>query len=242
MSILSLPHSEQRGGDDSEKSFWISFADLMTALMVLFLLVMTVAMLALTNATREEQTQKSKRAEDVTRVMNEIAKAAKGFDGMTVDQGRHLIDFGDRARFDTGSHALGPDAVRRLREFLPKLLAAVDTEAGQKWVRRVIVEGFADPRGSYLMNLNLSMQRGQRVLCVLLDPAGAGDGIGMAERLRVRDLFAVGGYSFNAPRESYEASRRIEFRIEFRELGGNVTEHASPSAQGLNVGDCALGR
>ena len=38
-------HSE---GDD--KAFWISFADLMTALMVLFLVVMAVALLTITRA------------------------------------------------------------------------------------------------------------------------------------------------------------------------------------------------
>ena len=37
----------KRGGrDEAEKPFWISFADLMTALMVLFLVVMGVALLA----------------------------------------------------------------------------------------------------------------------------------------------------------------------------------------------------
>ena len=38
----------KRGGrDEAEKPFWISFADLMTALMVLFLVVMGVALLDL---------------------------------------------------------------------------------------------------------------------------------------------------------------------------------------------------
>src|SRR5689334_15787821 len=40
--------------DEAEKPFWISFADLMTALMVLFLVVMGVALLAVTRS--EEHT------------------------------------------------------------------------------------------------------------------------------------------------------------------------------------------
>ena len=36
------------GREDAEKPFWISFADLMTALMVLFLVAMAVALLAVT--------------------------------------------------------------------------------------------------------------------------------------------------------------------------------------------------
>ena len=41
--------------DEAEKPFWISFADLMTALMVMFLLVMSVALLAVTKTVSEEQ-------------------------------------------------------------------------------------------------------------------------------------------------------------------------------------------
>ena len=40
--------SRARPRDEAEKPFWISYADLMTALMVLFLVVMAVAMLAVT--------------------------------------------------------------------------------------------------------------------------------------------------------------------------------------------------
>ena len=35
--------------DEGEKPFWISFSDLMTALMVLFLVALTVALLAITH-------------------------------------------------------------------------------------------------------------------------------------------------------------------------------------------------
>lgn len=42
---ISIP---RRAREEGEKPFWISFADLMTALMVLFLLVMSVALLAVT--------------------------------------------------------------------------------------------------------------------------------------------------------------------------------------------------
>lgn len=49
-----------RGGrDEAEKPFWISFADLMTALMVLFLVVMGVALIAVTkNVTEREKKKK----------------------------------------------------------------------------------------------------------------------------------------------------------------------------------------
>lgn len=55
---------------------------------------------------------------------------------------------------------------------------------------------------------------------------------------QVRALFVVGGYSFNAQRETDDESRRIEMRLQF--LG--VREKRKP-AEGVaagNFGTCAL--
>lgn len=90
---------------------------------------------------------------------------------------------------------------------------------GQKWLKRIVVEGFADQRGTYLHNLNLSLQRSERVLCILLEsPKRASDALPEADRLLIRELFLVGGSSFNALKASLEESRRIELKLEFLEL------------------------
>jgi outer membrane protein OmpA-like peptidoglycan-associated protein len=241
MHPLQQAASGAPSGDDAEKSIWISFADLMTALMVLFLLVMTVSLLTVARAGADAQGQKQQRQQDIAALMATIEHAAQSHEGIKVDGMRRVIDFGDRARFDTGSHALNPEAARRLRAFVPELLAVADSADGQRLLQRIVVEGFADPRGSYLMNLNLSLQRAQRVLCVLLDPADGGEGLTAKQRQRVRELFAVGGFSFNAPRASHEASRRIELRIEF----GAVDHGGHPGGAGRQtqeLGECALDR
>jgi hypothetical protein len=80
------------------------------------------------------------------------------------------------------------------------------------------LEGYASPEGSYLYNLNLSLARSQRVLCVLLDDTAA-KAPSRADRQAVRDLFFVGGSSFNsAILNQPEKSRRVELRLEFKEL------------------------
>jgi len=54
--------ARRQNRDEAEKPFWISFADLMTALMVLFLVVMGVALLAVTtNVTEREKNQEQHR-------------------------------------------------------------------------------------------------------------------------------------------------------------------------------------
>lgn len=217
--------------DEAERPFWISFSDLMTALMVLFLVAMTVALLAITDEIAETEDLKAAREEDIARLMHSLKLASADFPGVSVRD--RVVDFGDRARFDTNSHRLDEAQAQLLRTFVPKVLAAARDPLGEKWLKRIVVEGFADARGSYLHNLNLSLQRSERVLCVLMAGPPAAAALSEAERLQVRDLFLVSGASFNALKDSDAESRRIELRLEFRELG----EHRGASRQQSLDGD-----
>jgi flagellar motor protein MotB len=203
--------------DEAERPFWISFSDLMTALMVLFLVAMTVALLSITHDIAVTEDLKAAREEDIDRFMTELKTATADFPGVTV-RGR-VVDFGERARFETNRHALDAEQARLLREVVPGILALAREPLGEKWLKRVVVEGFADARGSYLYNLNLSLQRSERVLCVLLAAPPAPSALSETDRLLARELFLVSGSSFNALKESHEESRRIELRLEFLELG-----------------------
>ncbi|MCL2830404.1 MAG: flagellar motor protein MotB [Betaproteobacteria bacterium] len=210
----------KKARDEAEKPFWISFSDLMSALMVLFLLAMTVALLAVTHEISESERQKGIRAHEIELLLNRLDDVIRDFPG--VRRHGHSIDFGDRARFATDSHRIDSEQAHLLRAFTPHILALARDPLGQRWLKRVVVEGFADARGTYLHNLNLSLQRSERVLCVLLAPPSPAasetpETLSEADRLMIRQLFFVGGASFNTLRESPEESRRIELRLEFLE-------------------------
>lgn len=254
------------GGESADKTFWISFADMMTALMVLFLMVMAVALLAITQpqppqpvktetfkaqpakadpvtaepqkaepSASSAQSTADPQVEAIQKLMQQVAVAVESTPGVQLDARRYVIDFGDRARFQTGSNRLDADSAALLRRFVPQLLAVTQTELGRRWVHRVVVEGFTDTRGDYLYNLNLSLQRAERVLCALIDNTDDGSALTETQRVAVRDIFAVGGFSFNDRRESLDASRRIELRIEFG-------PRPAPSTIGNSVafGSCRL--
>jgi flagellar motor protein MotB len=229
----------KRGGrDEAEKPFWISFADLMTALMVLFLLVMSVALLAVTKSVSEVEAKRVQRDAEISRLLDRIQKATVSYPGVSVNRERNVIDFGNRARFDTSSYDLQPAQARLLRAFVPNVLAIARDELGRKWLKRIVVEGFTDRRGTYLFNLNLSLQRSQRVLCTLLAAPAKGERYMRPDELnQIRSLFLVGGYSFNSARESDDASRRIELRLEFF---GVDEEHSVVEAPKAVIGACAI--
>ncbi|KXW57568.1 OmpA family protein [Ferrovum myxofaciens] len=232
---LKLP-SRKRARDEAEKPFWISFADLMTALMVLFLVSVTVALFAVTQKPDEVAKQQAQRERDIQALLSRISEATKAYPGIVVRG--HSIDFGSRANFETGSSALSAEQATTLRAFVPKVLSVVRDPLGQKWLKRIVVEGFADQRGTYIYNLNLSLQRSERVLCVLLaSPKSASNALTDADRLQTRELFLVGGSSFNALKASLEESRRIELKLEFLELDEN---RLTPRDAPLDDASCPL--
>jgi outer membrane protein OmpA-like peptidoglycan-associated protein len=236
---------KRRSKDEAEKPFWISYADLMTALMVLFLVVMSVALLAVTKTISQIERKRVQRQADIAKLLDEVERAASHFPGIRVDRGRDIIDFGDKAHFDKKSYSLNPDQDRLLRAFVPEVLAIARDELGRRWLKQVVVEGFASPEGDYLYNLNLSLERSQRVLCILFSPPYPDErSMTPAELQQVRDLFLVGGFSFNATKydvatKSYDESRRVELRLEF--LGIDEARPPAPVLASPSYGKCALG-
>lgn len=196
--------------DDAEKPFWISFSDLMTALMVLFLVAMSVALMAVTQKVISGPDEHRKK---VDACMGDVAIMTKSeFPG--VDVRGQSVSFGTLALFETNKHKLGEKAAATLGAYVPKVLALARSPRCKAVFKRVIVEGFASQSGTYIHNLNLSLQRAERVLCVLLDPA-AKTPLSDEDRRFVRNLFLVGGSSFNALKPSDAESQRIELKLEF---------------------------
>jgi outer membrane protein OmpA-like peptidoglycan-associated protein len=224
--------------DQAEKPFWISYADLMTALMALFLVAMTVALLAVTKKFTEQERHKMDHDLAVQQFLAQVATASASLPNVTVDRQLQVIDFHERALFATDVYKLNAEQAVMLRKFVPKLLALAQTDLGRGILKRVVVEGFASESGSYLHNLNLSLERSEAVLCALFDPNADDSRLSADQQRAVRDLFVVGGYSFNDPRATAAASRRVELRLEFYSV--DESKLASPNVPPGNFGSCEL--
>ena len=225
--------------DEPEKPFWISFSDLMTALMVLFLFVMSVALLSVTRTVTDAERKQAEYDREIADLLKDFSNAARQTTGISVDTKKRTIEFGDKARFDTGSSVLRPEQARELRAFIPRVLEIADSPKAKRWLKRVVVEGYTDRRGSYLLNLNLSLQRSQRVLCALLDNSllPGETALTAEQKALIHRLFLVGGYSFNSARPSFDESRRIELRLDF--YGINETPEQVPEAP-AEYGTCMI--
>ena len=234
--MLSIQQpARRRARDEGEKPFWISFSDLMSALMMLFLVAMSVALLAVTKKQSDEEREEKDRSEAIARLMGDIAKSATA-EGVRVTD--RTIDFGPRGQFEReGQNTLSLKQRELVMKFTPELLARLRSPDGSKWFKRAVVEGYASRTGTYLFNLNLSLERSERVLCELLREPRPGEGMVLDDRKLVATKFFVGGASFNSLRDTHDASRRIEFKLEFKTRQDLKDEAANPAPP---IDDAAL--
>ncbi|MCG9059769.1 hypothetical protein LH452_12660 [Laribacter hongkongensis] len=214
-----------RSKEEAEKPFWISYADLMTALMILFLVVMVTSLLSVTQRIAVETQGEKDRAAGIAELCQHLELKARSLNkAIVVDCRNNRIHFGEAGRFAHNDYRLGADGEAALKEVVPLILEAADSEEGRKWFKQVLIEGFTDTDGSYLYNLHLSLQRSEWVMCSLLDDRRtAAMSLDAKQRAQIRDIFLAGGVSFNNARESKDASRRVELRMQFyglKEKGG----------------------
>src|SRR5579872_1931616 len=107
-----------RERDQAEKPFWISYGDLMTALMVLFLVAMSVALLAVTKKVTEQELRKKRHDQQIEQLLDRIQAVTARFPGVTLDRERRVIDFGERALFEKNVYRLDASQGELLRAFI----------------------------------------------------------------------------------------------------------------------------
>lgn len=228
---------KRSGKVEGESPFWISFSDLMSALMVLFLLVMAVTLISVTKDVTSAEQRKIQREKDIKELMSTIREESRDFPEVKVNESTYRIDLGDIVRFDSGRSDIQPSGAKFLRRYVPVLLKAQASDLGQRWIRRIVVEGFTDQDGTYLYNLGLSLDRSRRVVCVLYSQPSADEvALSDGQKRQIRDLFLVGGYSFNSMKASKEASRRVELKVDFWAM--DEEKEATPDMNGKEFGQC----
>lgn len=228
--------------DEGEKPFWISYADLMTALMILFLVVMVTSLLSVTQRINEVTQADKLRTEDIRSLCDHLQIAAHNKNRtITVNCKDNRINFGEAGRFGFNAFKLAPDGDAALRDVVPLILDAAESTEGRKWFKQILIEGFTDTDGSYLYNLHLSLQRSEWVVCALLDDRREQlMGLTDYQRALVRKLFLAGGVSFNNAKESKDASRRVELRMQFYGLKEDKSKQDVPEFHITRPESCQL--
>ncbi|MBO3274107.1 type I Zorya anti-phage system protein ZorB1 [Pseudomonas schmalbachii] len=215
--MFGKPAAPGRARDEGEKPFWISFADLMTAMMILFLVVMVASLSSVTQRIQQAEQGEKQRGKDIAKLCQDLKLQASGRNQtIVVDCHDNRISFGEAGRFGHNQYLLNSQGQKALQDVVPLILDAANSEEGRKWLKQVVIEGFTDTDGSYLYNLHLSLQRSEWVMCSLLDSRSpVQQGLSEERQQQIRSMFLAGGVSFNNAKESKEESRRVELRMQF---------------------------
>lgn len=219
-----------------DNPFWISYSDLMTAAMIIFMTIMAITMALIgKTAPARAGTDRTPAGADV---MRNIEQVSKKYPGIAVDVKTGVIDVGELVRFGRGQSGVSAEAGVTLREFVKEVLAqrTATTKAG--YIKNIVVEGYADQDGAYLYNLSLSLNRSRNVVCALLDPSAQTAVLDDGDKNTLRQLLMVGGFSSNSLRESKESSRRVEMKFVFS-TAAEAPLPAPPAANPTELGSCS---
>jgi len=201
-------------------NYWMSYADLMSALMLVFILLLSLVILDY----RELLAAKEKQIQDVVSVKTEIIRAlTEAFRDsnlrIEIDQETGAIRFPGSVLFEYNSAELSPEGKQFLQRFIPQYLKILLQERFRNEISSVIIEGHTDQQGTFMYNMNLSQERAFSVLSYIYSPEFPA----FPERTIAQKLITANGRSFSHPIKNEqgeydpERSRRVEFLFRLKE-------------------------
>jgi chemotaxis protein MotB len=148
-----------------EVNYWQSYADLMSAMLMVFALLLTVIILDF----RELQEDHEEKIQEVVGIKSEIIQAlTEAFEesnvAIEIDQQTGAIRFPGSILFEYDSSKLSNEGKDFLKNFVPKYLDILLQDRFKDEISSIIIEGHTDNAGTYLYNMRLSQTRAYSVL------------------------------------------------------------------------------
>lgn len=227
--------------EHSNQSHWIPLADLMTGLMLVFMLMAAAFMLRVEQTTtlvvREFEDTKS---ELLQALQKEFAVDLKQWNAELL--GDMTIRFNDpTVLFATGSAELKPQFREILGKFFPRYVALITSDKYRNAIKEIRIEGHtstvwsgqSDPKAAYFLNMSLSQARTRSALEYVLRLAA----VAKDEQWLIEHVTA-NGLSSSRPVNKDDNSANAQLanqRVEFR-IVTNASEKMDQIAKDLKAG------
>ncbi|GIN74858.1 membrane protein [Bacillus sp. J14TS2] len=204
--------------DDSH--FWPSFTDLLTTILLCFMLIFIIMMV-----TKSLQIKEMKQTIDqIMGVRSQLVEDLKtefkdSAAGIEVDEKTGAMIFNTEILFPYDQSELKPASLEFLDEFVPKYLDVLLKSGYEDYVAEIIIEGHTDRDGSYLYNLRLAQDRSYSVADYILSEDFPYKEIQkqLENKLTVNSK-SYSDYRTNAQGEySADESRRVEFKFRLKD-------------------------
>lgn len=223
-------------------NIWRSYSDMMAGLLLLFILVMSIALVSLQESyeaevvARKEQEALSKEIEQQKKIMEEqqtkidkiigikaelISDLKKEFTDknlkVSIDEDTGAIIFDANVLFAYNDSNLTEEGRAMLDAMLPVYCSTLLEEKYLPYLSQIIIDGFTDSKGTFDFNLELSQRRALAVANHLLETEKTFLDDKKSEILKSK--LSVNGCSENDlvvdsnGKENADASRRVEVKF-----------------------------
>lgn len=234
---------KRRKSEEEETSYWLSYSDMMAALLLMFVLIISFTMFqaevefeekeqelqlqqSLLAEQQEIMAQQQAQLDQIIGVRSDLITALKTeFDGtdlkVSVDSQTGAITLDSSILFDTDKYELKVSGYDFLEEFLPRYLSVLLKTEFREYIAEIIIEGHTDTQGTYLYNLELSQERALSVANFCLqDDNGI---LSEEETQNLREIVTANGRAYSDPiyyedhTVNMDASRRVEFKFRLKD-------------------------
>lgn len=216
-------------------NFWQSYSDIMAALLLVFVLVLTGTMLQAQEEFEKKQAEldeafatikeQEAQLEQILGIRQSIIDALKEeFSGenLKIDTQTGSIVFNADLMFEFGSAELSDSGKEFLTTFLPQYFGVLLSDEFSEYVAEITIEGHTDTVSAYIYNLDLSQARARNVAAFFLSDSQT---LFSQEDLELlRKLVTANGRSESEPiymedgvTVNMEASRRVEIQFRLRD-------------------------
>ena len=229
------------------QDYWQSYSDMMAALLLMFILIMSAVLYQSLNTYEqknrelEEQRKKISMQENALTETKEQLNELSGMVGVkseivsalskefgnsnlkvNIDQKTGDIILAAGVLFDVDKSEVSAAGQKFLKEFIPRYISVLLSDQFKDNVSEIIIEGHTDTDGNYMYNLNLSQKRAFAVAEFCLDDKKSALSKSQIETLR--KIVTANGRSFSDPvynddnkTVNKDASRRVVFKFRLKD-------------------------
>lgn len=203
-----------RSRKKSEVNYWMSYADLMSAMLMVFALLLMLVILDY----KEVLSQKEEEIKEVVSVKAEIIQSlSEAFKesnmAIDIDEQTGAIRLPGNILFESNSSEISSEGKAFLNQFVPVYLGILMQKQFQDEISSIIIEGHTDQNGSYMYNMGLSQNRAYSVLQYIYSKEAAS----FPEKEISQSYITANGRSFSTllkdekGKVDADRSRRVEF-------------------------------
>ncbi len=218
---MAIVFRKQNNEEDGGNIFWVTMADLMLGLAIIFITLFVLAMTGFSQQDIQQQQAQMEVAEKISQEMQDAGIDAD-VDKMTGD-----LKISDVELFELNSYVLSDNGKKLLDKLAPIYINSIfaDKELASQ-IGNIIIQGHTDSQmfagvnskdEQFLRNMDLSLKRANSVAEYIFKT-----NYNKKYADEFRKMIVVEGKSFNEPiiingKEDYGKSRRVELKLKIKD-------------------------